>query len=67
MPTNVHPSVQVVAAAPDVSSADIVEFIEARAATGDHVEAWAEDVATLALTHEVSPVQPILDLLEICH
>ena len=40
-----------------VSYADIVEFIEARAAAGDHVElveTWAEDVAGFALANELA-------------
>ncbi len=40
-----------------VSYADIVEFIEGRAATGDHVElveTWAEDIAVFALQHELA-------------
>lgn len=40
-----------------VSYADVVEFIEARAAAGDHielVETWAEDVATFALRNELA-------------
>ncbi len=40
-----------------VSYADIVEFIEARAASHDHVElveTWAEDVATFALRNELA-------------
>jgi dihydroneopterin aldolase len=40
-----------------VSYADIVEFVMARAASGEHVqlvETWAEDVATFALTNELA-------------
>jgi dihydroneopterin aldolase len=40
-----------------VSYADIVEFIQTRAATGDHVvlvETWAEDVAEFALRNELA-------------
>lgn len=40
-----------------VSYADIVEFIEARAATDEHVvlvETWAEDVAEFALRNELA-------------
>lgn len=40
-----------------VSYADIVEFIEQRAASGEHVElveTWAEDVARFALRNELS-------------
>ena len=40
-----------------VSYADIVEFIQARAATGDHVElveTWADDVAVFALRNELA-------------
>jgi 7,8-dihydroneopterin aldolase/epimerase/oxygenase len=40
-----------------VSYADIVEFIQARAASGDHVvlvETWAEDVADFALRNELA-------------
>ena len=40
-----------------VSYADIVEFIEARAATGAHVEmveTWAEDVAAFALRNDLA-------------
>lgn len=40
-----------------VSYADIVEFIEARVATGDHVvlvETWAEDIAAFALSNELA-------------
>jgi dihydroneopterin aldolase len=40
-----------------VSYADIVEFIEERVATGDHVdlvETWAGDIATFALRNELA-------------
>jgi 7,8-dihydroneopterin aldolase/epimerase/oxygenase len=40
-----------------VSYADLVEFVQARAAAGDHVElveTWAEDVATFALRNELA-------------
>jgi dihydroneopterin aldolase len=40
-----------------VSYADIVEHVEARAATGEHVElveTWAEDVASFALQNELA-------------
>lgn len=40
-----------------VSYADIVEFVEARAATGEHVElveTWADDVAGFALRNELA-------------
>lgn len=40
-----------------VSYADIVEFVTARAASGDHVElveTWADDVATFALGNELA-------------
>jgi dihydroneopterin aldolase len=40
-----------------VSYADIVEFVEARAATGEHVElveTWADDVAGFALGNELA-------------
>jgi len=40
-----------------VSYADIVECIQARAASGEHVtlvETWAEDVAAFALTNELA-------------
>jgi dihydroneopterin aldolase len=40
-----------------VSYADVVEFVEARAASGDHVElveTWAEDVADFALRNELA-------------
>jgi dihydroneopterin aldolase len=40
-----------------VSYADIVEFVTARAASGEHVElveTWAEDVATFALANELA-------------
>ena len=40
-----------------VSYADIVEFVTARAATGEHVElveTWADDVATFALGNELA-------------
>jgi dihydroneopterin aldolase len=40
-----------------VSYADLVEYVEARAATGDHVElveTWAEDVAAFALRNELA-------------
>jgi len=40
-----------------VSYADIVEFIEARVATGDHVELvemWAEDIAAFVLRNELA-------------
>ena len=40
-----------------VSYADVVEFVEALAASGDHVElveTWAEDVAAFALTNELA-------------
>lgn len=40
-----------------VSYADVVEFVEERAASGDHVElveTWAEDVAAFALTNELA-------------
>jgi 7,8-dihydroneopterin aldolase/epimerase/oxygenase len=40
-----------------VSYADVVEFVQARAAAGDHVElveTWAEDVATFALRNELA-------------
>ena len=40
-----------------VSYADVVEFIQARAAAGDHVElveTWAEDVATFALRNKLA-------------
>jgi dihydroneopterin aldolase len=40
-----------------VSYADVVEFIEARAASGEHVElveTWAEDVAFFALRNELA-------------
>jgi 7,8-dihydroneopterin aldolase/epimerase/oxygenase len=40
-----------------VSYADVVEFVRARAATGDHVElveTWAEDVAEFALRNELA-------------
>jgi dihydroneopterin aldolase len=40
-----------------VSYADVVEFIEARAASADHVElveTWAEDVAGFALRNELA-------------
>lgn len=40
-----------------VSYADIVEYIEARAATDDHVdlvETWADDVATFVLHNELA-------------
>ena len=40
-----------------VSFADIVEFVTARAATGEHVElveTWADDVATFALGNELA-------------
>jgi 7,8-dihydroneopterin aldolase/epimerase/oxygenase len=40
-----------------VSYADVVEFIEARAASDDHVElveTWAEDVAGFALRNELA-------------
>jgi dihydroneopterin aldolase len=40
-----------------VSYADVVEFVEARAASGEHVElveTWAEDVAGFALTNELA-------------
>ncbi len=40
-----------------VSYADIVEFIEARAATDEHVvlvETWAEDIATFVLGNELA-------------
>ena len=40
-----------------VSYADIVEFIQARAAAGDHVElveTWADDVAEFALRNELA-------------
>lgn len=40
-----------------VSYADIVEYIEARAATGEHVElveTWAEDVALFVLRNELA-------------
>lgn len=40
-----------------VSYADIVEFVQTRAATGDHVElveTWADDVATFALRNELA-------------
>ncbi len=40
-----------------VSYADVVEFVEARAASGDHVElveTWAEDVAAFALTNQLA-------------
>jgi dihydroneopterin aldolase len=40
-----------------VSYADIVDFIETRAVSDDHVvlvETWAEDIATFALTNELA-------------
>ena len=40
-----------------VSYADVVEFVEARAASGEHVElveTWAEDVADFALRNELA-------------
>ena len=40
-----------------VSYADIVEYVERRAAEGDHVElveTWAEEVATFALANELA-------------
>jgi 7,8-dihydroneopterin aldolase/epimerase/oxygenase len=40
-----------------VSYADVVEFVQARAASGDHVElveTWAEDVAGFALRNELA-------------
>lgn len=40
-----------------VSYADVVEFVQARAAAGDHVElveTWAEDVATFALRNDLA-------------
>lgn len=40
-----------------VSYADVVEFVEARAASDDHVdlvESWAEDVAGFALANELA-------------
>jgi len=40
-----------------VSYANIVEFIEARAATGEHVEmveTWADDIATFALCNDLA-------------
>jgi dihydroneopterin aldolase len=40
-----------------VSYADVVEFIEARAGSGEHVElveTWAEDVADFALRNELA-------------
>lgn len=40
-----------------VSYADIVEYIEERAATSNHVElveTWADDVATVVLTNELA-------------
>ena len=40
-----------------VSYADIVEYVEARAATGEHVElveTWAEDIAAFALRNELA-------------
>jgi dihydroneopterin aldolase len=40
-----------------VSYADVVEFIEARAGSGEHVElveTWAEDVAAFALRNELA-------------
>jgi len=40
-----------------VSYADIVEFIEARATTGEHVEmveTWAEDIAAFALRNDLA-------------
>ena len=42
-----------------VSYADIVEFIQARAAAGDHVElveTWADDVAAFALGNDLARV-----------
>jgi dihydroneopterin aldolase len=40
-----------------VSYADVVEYVEARAATGEHVEfveTWAEDVAAFALRNDLA-------------